>query len=281
LAKNLERCKKVGIANGLKLLDLAVMEELVEGVQRKQVEQKPSSDPQSKDDAVKVEVESADESEGHLPEKRPAKKQRRACHGSKSAVKIESRIDFTVSAACHVCRLMASLFMSMLFKLSKDFLNDDALILKVIGDFEAASGFWAANAKEEKTAGQQTADEHKSLVDSIVIILQSCLKEESKKPAASRARTARRTVLDASRSKEVFVVDLAKAFLAYDAPKASMEVVKAFTSRCMEDENASAMYDAALAEFEGHFDDVFEDSTDGYLAAQIAPCCRWIRCALL
>ena len=111
-------------------------------------------------------------------------------------------------------------FMSMLFKLSKDFLNDDALILKVIGDFEAASGFWAANAKEEKTAEQQTADEHKSLVDSIVIILQSCLQEESKKPAASRARTARRTVLDASRSKEVFVADLAKAFLAYDAPKA-------------------------------------------------------------
>ena len=80
LAKNLERCKKVGIANGLKMLSLAVFEELVEGVQRKQVEQKPSSDPQSKDDAVKVEVESADESEGHLPEKKPAKKQRQACH---------------------------------------------------------------------------------------------------------------------------------------------------------------------------------------------------------
>ena len=64
----------------------------------------------------------------------------------------------------------------MLFKLTKDFLNDDALILKAIGDFEAASAFWAANAKEEMTAGQQTADEHKSLVDSIVIILQSCLK---------------------------------------------------------------------------------------------------------
>ena len=45
------------------MLNLTVMEELVEGVQRKQVEQKPSSDPQSKDDAVKVEVESADESE--------------------------------------------------------------------------------------------------------------------------------------------------------------------------------------------------------------------------
>ena len=55
------------------------------------------------------------------------------------------------------------------------------------------------------------------------------------------------------------MAELAKAFLAYDAPKASMEVVKAFTSRCMEDENASAMYDAALLEFEGHFDDVFED----------------------
>ena len=46
------------------MLDLAVMEELVEGVQRNQVEQKPSSGPQWKDDAVEVEVESADESEG-------------------------------------------------------------------------------------------------------------------------------------------------------------------------------------------------------------------------
>ena len=43
------------------MLTLAVMEELVEGVQRKQVEQKPSSEPQWKEDAVKV--ESADESE--------------------------------------------------------------------------------------------------------------------------------------------------------------------------------------------------------------------------
>ena len=55
------------------------------------------------------------------------------------------------------------------------------------------------------------------------------------------------------------MADLARASLAYDAPNASMEVVKAFTSRCMEDENATAMYDAALLEFEGHFDDVFED----------------------
>ena len=60
-AKSQERCKKVGIANGLKMLNLHVMEELVEGVQRKQVEQKPPSEPQSKEDAVKV--QSADESE--------------------------------------------------------------------------------------------------------------------------------------------------------------------------------------------------------------------------
>ena len=66
--------------------------------------------------------------------------------------------------------------MPMLHKLTEDFLNDDALILKEFGEFEAASEFWAANAKEEKTAEQQTADEHTSLVDTIVIIWQSCLK---------------------------------------------------------------------------------------------------------
>ena len=43
------------------MLNLTAMEELVEGVGRKQVEQKPSSEPQSKEDAVKV--ESVDESE--------------------------------------------------------------------------------------------------------------------------------------------------------------------------------------------------------------------------
>ena len=59
--------------------------------------------------------------------------------------------------------------------LSSPCINDDALILKAIGDFEAASAFWAATAKEEMTAGQQTADEHKSLVDSIVIILAELL----------------------------------------------------------------------------------------------------------
>ena len=64
LANKLESCKTVGIANGLKMLNLAAMEELVGRVQRKQVEQKPSSDPQWKDDAVEVEVESADASEG-------------------------------------------------------------------------------------------------------------------------------------------------------------------------------------------------------------------------
>ena len=63
LAKHLESCKKVGIANRLKMMNLAVMEELVERVQRNQVEQKPSSDPQWHDDAVEDEVESADESE--------------------------------------------------------------------------------------------------------------------------------------------------------------------------------------------------------------------------
>ena len=77
LAKNQERCKKVGIASGLKMLNLAVMVELVEGVERKQVEQKPSSEPQSKGDAVKV--ESADESEE--PQKKPAEKKRRGYHG--------------------------------------------------------------------------------------------------------------------------------------------------------------------------------------------------------
>ena len=43
-----------------------------------------------------------------------------------------------------------------------------------------------------------------------------------------------------------------------------MEAVKAFASRCMEEENATAMYDVALLEFEGHFDDVFED-LDGWM----------------
>ena len=54
------------------MLSLAVFEELVEGVQRKQVEQNPSIEPQSKEDAVKV--ESADESEE--PQKKSAKKKR-------------------------------------------------------------------------------------------------------------------------------------------------------------------------------------------------------------
>ena len=52
--------------------------------------------------------------------------------------------------------------------------------------------------------------------------------------------------------------------MAYDALKASMEVVNAFTSRCMEDENATAIYEAVLLEFEEHFDDVFED-LDGWM----------------
>ena len=64
LANHWDSCKKVGIANGLKMLNLAAMEELVERVQRNQVEQRPSSDPHWKDDAVEVEVESADVSEG-------------------------------------------------------------------------------------------------------------------------------------------------------------------------------------------------------------------------
>ena len=41
---------------------------------------------------------------------------------------------------------MASLLKPLLFKLTEDFLNDDALILKVMGDFEAESAFWAATA---------------------------------------------------------------------------------------------------------------------------------------
>ena len=61
LAKNQERCNNVGTASGLKMFNLAVLEELVEGVERKQGEQKPSIEPQSMEDAVKV--ESADESE--------------------------------------------------------------------------------------------------------------------------------------------------------------------------------------------------------------------------
>ena len=61
----------------------------------------------------------------------------------------------------------------MIYNLKTDFLNDDALILKATGEFEAASEFWVAIAKEENTAEQQTADEHKYLVDSVVIILQS------------------------------------------------------------------------------------------------------------
>ena len=43
-----------------------------------------------------------------------------------------------------------------------------------------------------------------------------------------------------------------------------MEVAKAFTSRCIEDENAIAMHDAAVLKFEEHFDYVFED-LDGWM----------------
>ena len=102
LPENQEMCKTFGIANGFKMLKLTILEELVEGVGRKQVEQKPSSEPQSKEDAAKV--ESADESEE--PQKTSAKKRRRGHHGP-ARLKIESRIDFKVSAACHVFRLMA------------------------------------------------------------------------------------------------------------------------------------------------------------------------------
>ena len=63
LAKDQERCKEVGIANGLYMLKLAVIEELVDRVRRNQVDQKPSSDPQPKKGAVQVEVGSASESE--------------------------------------------------------------------------------------------------------------------------------------------------------------------------------------------------------------------------
>ena len=97
-------------------------------------------------------------------------------------MKIESRIDIQVSAESHVRRLMASRFKPVLFKLAKDFLNDDALIQHVIEDSHAASSFWAATAMEETTAGQQTADEHNSLVDSIVITLQSCLNKRTISP---------------------------------------------------------------------------------------------------
>ena len=61
-------------------------------------------------------------------------------------LKLEHRMDFQVSAACHVCRFIASIFKPMPFQLPKDFLHDDALILKVMGDFEAESAFWAATA---------------------------------------------------------------------------------------------------------------------------------------
>ena len=101
----------------------------------------------------------------------PAKKRRRVCRGRKSDVKIESRIDFTVSAVCHAIRLLGSLYTPMLYNLKTDFLNDDALILKAIGEFEAASEFWVANANEENTTEQQAVDELTSLVGSIVIIL--------------------------------------------------------------------------------------------------------------
>ena len=43
-----------------------------------------------------------------------------------------------------------------------------------------------------------------------------------------------------------------------------MEIVNVFTARCIEDENATAMYVAALLVFEGHFDYMFED-LDGWL----------------
>ena len=75
---------------------------------------------------------------------------------------------------------MISLGEPLLQKLTKAFINDDALILKAICEFEAASECRAANAKEEKTAEQQTADEHKSFVDSIVIIFQCCWKKRAR-----------------------------------------------------------------------------------------------------
>ena len=109
---------------------------------------------QSMDGAGMGEVESADESEGHLLVKMPAKKQRRACHGSK-CVKIESRIDFTVSAACHVCRLTGSIVMPMFHKLTKDSLNDDALILKAIGGRRCGECVLGCNREQRMRRLQQ------------------------------------------------------------------------------------------------------------------------------
>ena len=60
-------------------------------------------------------------------------------------MKIESRIDFNVSAESHVRRIMATMFKPVLFKLTKGSLNGDALIQNVIEDLEAASAFWVAD----------------------------------------------------------------------------------------------------------------------------------------
>ena len=65
--------------------------------------------------------------------------------GWPNRVNIESRIDFNVSAESHVRRLMATICKPVLFKLTKDSLNGDALIQKGIEDFEAASAFWVAD----------------------------------------------------------------------------------------------------------------------------------------
>ena len=74
MAKDQEMCKKVGIANGLHMLKLAVIDEFVDQVQRKQVDQKPSREPQPKNGAVQVGVESASESEWPQKQKKPDKK---------------------------------------------------------------------------------------------------------------------------------------------------------------------------------------------------------------
>ena len=76
-AKGQERCEEIGIANGLQMLHFTVMEDLVEGMQRKEVEQKTSSEPQSKGGAVKIESNDEDEK----PQEKPAENKTRRCLG--------------------------------------------------------------------------------------------------------------------------------------------------------------------------------------------------------
>lgn len=238
------------VAESLKQVSVEELEAKLAEVRQAQGEQQEASEDEESADAD----DKAGAIEAVAKAKAVAKKRRRNV-----IVDLWAKIRFEQPAIEHLARLLVHGLKTKIYRLGQDFDGDDQTQLNdLLLEVTSLEKFWWAASLKYRSS-EPGVEDLASVLGSIAVVFMCCRSCESKRPRTSTVRTASRIVWDAVKSKSVAVADLAKAMRSYRGGKQALARAQSHSASGLQDDAATAAFEAGLDEFENCFSEAFED----------------------